>query len=305
MLADVSMNNSVRPDAMSPAWARAHGARSPRVITPKPPLPISDAELRARIQWGNRTSPHFQVFYDRTNFSVPRAAALDELLEIAYSLIFHVTHESFPGRLSVYVIDQREPALLGRSMQPHFSPEEPALYLIENGSRQAQEELIELLTHAMRLPRYLRHYTQTPGWATLEEAFGIFLTERFSMQPDSFPFFGAESDLIAHHLYHAHLATLEAVWNAPPFGLSIDGVILAGAFMLSLGDTFSDDTVVAFSKSDDAITSASFRNFFGRSLVELEQAWLQHLPIALLTMTEEEQERILQHWDRAIECRRS
>lgn len=298
---DASMNTALELDRMPRQAADGHSAR---VITPKPALPISDAELRARIQWSSKTSPHFQVFYDRANVSVPRAAALDEQLEIAYSLIFHFTHESFPGRFSVYVVDQREPALLGRSVRPHFNAEEPAIYLIESGSRQAQEELIELLAHAMRLARYARHYERTPGWATLEEAFGIFLSERLSMQPDTFPFYGAEADLIAHHLYHCHSAKLPEVWNAPPHGLSIDGIVLAGAFMLSLGDTFSDDTVVSFSKSDDAITSESFRTFFGRSIEELEQAWLQHQPIALLTVTEEEQERILQHWDRAIECRR-
>lgn len=304
-MADVSTGTTLqydRVEGMRPHYAG--DVRPARVITRKPALPISDAELRARIQWASKTSPHFQLFYDRATFSAPRAAALNELLEIAYSLIFHFTHESFAGRCSVYVIDQREPALLGRSMHPHFNAEEAAIYLIESGSRQAQEALIEMLTHAMRIARYARHYEQTPGWATLEEAFGIFLSERLSMQPDVFPFYGAESDLIAHHLYHAHSTTLHEIWNAQPHTLSIDGMILAGAFMLSLGDTFSDDTVVTFSKSDDSITNDSFRTFFGRSLKELEEAWLQHLPIAMLTVTGEEQERILQHWDRSLECRR-
>ncbi|MFI5201590.1 MAG: hypothetical protein ACHQNE_04340 [Candidatus Kapaibacterium sp.] len=282
----------------------ASPARPARVITTKPPLAISDQELRARVQWAHKTSSHFQISYDRSAFSELRAATLDETLEAAYSLIFHFTHEAFAGRLQVYAVDQRAKSLLGRSLRPHFNIEEPAIYLVENGSRQMQEELVELLTHAMRLTRYARHYEQTPGWAVLEEGFGIFLNERLAMQQDVFPFYGAESDLIAHHIYQTHGARLYDVWNAVPHALTTDQIVLAGAFLLSLGDTFSDDRVVTFSKSDYPITSETFRTFFDRSLDDLEAAWLQHLPLSLVTLTEEERERMIQHWDSAIECRR-
>jgi len=278
--------------------------RPSRVITTKPPLPISDQELRARVQWSHKVSMHFQVSYDRSAVSDFRAATLNESLEAAYSLIFHFTHEAFPGRFQVYAVDQRAKALLGRTMRPHFNPEEPAIYLVENGSRQMQEELVELVTHAMRLSRYARHYEQTPGWAALEEGFGIFLNERLAMQPDVFPFYGAESDLIAHHIYRSHSPKMSEVWNALPHALTTDQIVLAGAFLLSLGDTFSDDRVVTFSKSDYAITSETFRSFFDRSLDDLEAAWLQHLPLALVALTEEEQDKMVQHWDSAIECRR-
>jgi len=282
----------------------ASPGRPPRVITTKPPLPISDQELRARVQWAHKTSSHFQVSYDRSILSDVRAATLDETLEAAYSLIFHFTHEAFAGRFQVYAVDQRAKSLLGRSVRPHFNIEEPAIYLVENGSRQMQEELVELLTHAMRLARYERHYVQTPGWAALEEGFGIFLNDRLAMQPDVFPFYGAESDLIAHHIYQLHGATLREIWSARPQALTTDQIVLAGAFLLSLGDTFSDDRVVTFSKSDYPITTETFRTFFDRSLDDLEAAWLQHLPLALVALTGEEQDRMIQHWDGAIECRR-
>jgi hypothetical protein len=278
--------------------------RPSRVITTKPALPISDQELHARVQWAHKASSHFQISYDRSAFSELRATTLDETLEAAYSLIFHFTHEAFTGRLQVYAVDQRAKSLLGRSLRPHFNIEEPAIYLVENGSRQMQEELVELLTHAMRLTRYARHYEQTPGWAVLEEGFGIFLNERLAMQPDVFPFYGAETDLIAHHLYRSHGATLREVWSAAPHTLTTDHVVLAGAFLLSLRDTFSDDRVVTFSKSDYPITNETFHAFFDRSLDDLEAAWVQHLPLALVALTEEERERMIQHWDSAIECRR-
>ncbi len=276
----------------------------PRVITTKPPLPIHDRDLHARVQWAHKSSSHFQLSYDRAAFSELRAVTLAETLEAAYSLIFHFTHEAFAGQFQVYALDQRAKALLGRSIRPHINIEEPAIYLVENGSRPMQEELVELLTHAMRITRYARHYEQTPGWAVLEEGFGIFLNERLAMQPDVFPFYSAESDLIAHHIYRSHGAKLREVWNALPHALTTDQMVLAGAFLLSLGDTFSDDRVVTFSKSDYAISSETFRTFFDRSLDDLEAAWLQHLPLSLVAMTEEEQDRMVQHWESAIECRR-
>ena len=138
----------------------------------------------------------------------------------------------------------------------------------------------------------------------LEEGFSIFLSERLSMQPDVFPFYGAGSDVIAHHLYHAHGEKLHETWNLPPHSLTTDQLVVAGAFMLHLGDTFSDDRVVTFSKSDYAITNDTFRTFFGGTLDDLEATWLQHLPTSLLSLTEDEQAATVQRWDRAIECKR-
>jgi hypothetical protein len=279
--------------------------RPARVITTKPQVALSDQELRARVQWAHRASSHFQIAYDRTAFSEIRAAMLNESLEIAYTLIFHFTHESFTDRFQVYAVDQRATGLLGRSVWPHFNLEERAMYLVESGSRSVHSELAGLLTHAMRLSRYARHYHATPGWAVLEEGFGLFLSERLSTQPDLFPFYGAEPDIIAHHLYRKHELHLPAIWNISPYELKIQERILAGAFMLYLGDTFSDDRVVTFSKSDDAITDETFRTFFGASLSDLEAIWIHHLPLSLVTLTEEEQSAMVQHWDRSIEssCR--
>jgi hypothetical protein len=275
--------------------------RPARVITPKPQLALSDQELRARVQWAHRASGHFQLAYDRVAFNEKRAAMLNESLEIAYSLIFHFTHESFTDRFQVYAVDQRATGLLGRSVTPHFNLEERAIYLVESGARTVHSELAGLLTHAMRLTRYARHYHATPGWAALEEGFSIFLSERLSIQPDIFPFYGAEPDLIAHHIYRKHDLTLPVVWDASAGALKTQERILAGAFMLYLGDTFSDDRVVTFSKSDDAITSETFRTFFRGSLADLEAAWLQHLPLALVALTGDEQDTMVQHWDRAME----
>jgi len=288
---------------LSAALGSAHSERPSRVITTKPQLPISDQELRARIQWGHQLSSHFELLYDRISFSEKRAFNLLESLEIAYSLIFHFTHESFPDRLQVYAIDQRQPALLGRTVRPHFNLEERAIYLVESSSQNVQAELVELLTHGMRIARYSRHYGRTPGWALLEDGFAIFLSERLSTQPEVFPFYGAEADVIASHLYRSNKETLVSIWNMAHHS-NAHHIILAGAFILYLGDTFSDDRVSTFSKSDYAITNDTFRTFFGGTLGDLEAAWQQHLPLSLLSLTEEEQDVMVQHWDRAIDCRR-
>ncbi len=275
--------------------------RPARVITTKPQVALSDLELRARVQWAHRVSPHFQIAYDRTAFSETRAALLNESLEIAHTLIFHFTHESFTDRFQVYAVDQRSKGLLGRSVWPHFNREERAMYLVESGSRNIHSELAGLLAHAMRLSRYTRHYDATPGWAALEEGFSIFLSERLSTQPDLFPFYSAEPDLIAHHIYKKHDVKLPTIWNTDGGMFKIEQRILVGAFILYLGDTFGDDQVVTFSKSDDAITDETFRTFFGKSLPDLEATWLQHLPLSLVALTEEEQHAMVQHWDRAME----
>ncbi len=287
---------------LASAPSSPHGETRPtRVITPKPQLALNDQELRARVQWAHRASPHFQLAYDRAAFDESRAAMLNESLEIAHTLIFHFTHESFVDRFQVYVVDQRATGLLGRSVSPHFNLEERAIYLVESGVRTVHSELAGLLTHAMRVARYARHYHSTPGWAALEEGFSLFLSERLSTQPDLFPFYGAEPDVVAHHLYRKHEMHLARIWNAEAGTMQVRERVLVGAFMLYLGDTFSDDRVVTFSKSDDAITDETFRTFFDASLIDLQTAWLQHLPLTLVSLTEDEQSTMLQHWDRAIE----
>jgi hypothetical protein len=278
--------------------------RPPRVITTKPQVPISDQELRARIQWSHKTSPHFNLSYDRIAFSEPRAAKLVEELEIAYSLIFHFTHESFVDRFPVYAVDQRATALLGRSARSHLNLEEQAIYLVETSSERIHAEVVEQLTHAMRIVRYTKHYDHTYGWAALEEAFSIFLSHRLSMMPEVFPFFGAEADVIAYHLYRKQGQHLLDIWSASARTHSIDQLVLAGAFVLYLGDTFSDDRVVTFSLCDDPITSDSFKTFFGAPLETLETRWMEHLPVSLLALTHEEQDAMIQRWESAIESKR-
>jgi len=278
--------------------------RPPRVITTKPQVPISDQELRARIQWSHKTSPHFQLSYDRIAFPEPRAGKLIEELEIAYSLIFHFTHESFVDRFPVYAIDQRATTLLGRSARSHLNIEEHAIYLVETSSERIHAEIVEQLTHAMRIARYRKHYDHTSGWAALEEAYSIFLSERLSMMPEVFPFFGAGADVIAFHLYRKQGQHLVDIWSAEARTHSIDQLVLAGAFVLYLGDTFSDDRVVTFSLCDDPITSDTFKTFFGSSLESLESTWVEHLPESLLSLTHEEQEAMVQRWESAIESKR-
>lgn len=296
-----SESGSVSLDPVAGGTLASPVASHGRVIKPRPQLPLDDHELRARIQWVHRSSNHFHLSYDRTSFNEHRAAMLNESLEIAYSLIFHFTHESFTDRFQVYAIDERSSGVLGRAVWPHFNLEERAIYLVESSSRPLQSELAGLLAHAMRIHRYSKHYWGTPGWAALEEGFSIFLSERLSIQPDIFPFFDAEPDLVAHHL-HSRIGThLTEIWNESPQNLILEHRILTGAFILYLGDTFGDDQVVTFSKSDDPITSDTFRSFFGSSLSDLEAGWFQYFPVALLALTESEREAMLQHWSRSVE----
>ena len=303
---------SPNPDAAKTSANVERPSGPPRVITTKPQLAISDQELRARVQWSHKTSPHFALSYDRVAYAEPQVHTLMDTLEEAYSLIFHFTHESFTGRFQVYAVDQRATALLGRAVRPHFNLEERAIYLAQTSSHHAHAELVQYLTHAMRIARYTRHYGHTPGWAVLEDGFSVFLNDRLSILPYVFPFYGADVDLIAHHLQNKHHECLAAIWNPDAVrrggvdradSLPVHQLILAGAFFLYLGDTFSDDQVVTFSKSDYAITNETFRDFFHATLEELEQAWLRHLPASLITLTHEEQEEMILRWDRAIECK--
>jgi hypothetical protein len=156
----------------------------------------------------------------------------------------------------------------------------------------------------MRHARYQRHYGMTQGWSLLEEGFSIFLTERLALGGESFPLHGALPDVVAHHLIFDQKHSLVDLWSKPRSEFSANDLSLLGAFFLYLGDTFSDDRVVSFSKSEDAITAETFSRAFGESLDELEYAWTQRLPVSLLALTLEEQEAMLQHWERAIEGHR-
>jgi hypothetical protein len=275
-----------------------------RVITTKPQLPISDHELRARIQWSHKASSHFVLSYDRIVFAEPQAHTLLDALEESYSLIFHFTHESFADRFQVYALDQRATSLLGRAVHPHFNLEERAIYLTQTSTHNAYAELVPYLTHAMRIARYVKHYGHTPGWALLEDGFSIFLSERLSILPNVFPFYGADVDLVAYSIqskHHANLSTALTSWSDP---LPVHLLVLSGAFFLYLGDTYSDDRIVTFSKSENPITNETFRDFFGATLEELERAWMKHLPGSLIALTHEEQEEMALRWERAIEYKK-
>jgi hypothetical protein len=282
---------------------RSSSERVPRVITTRPQLAISDQELRARVQWLHKTSSHFQLAYDRVAFADAQARTLLETLEEAYSLVFHFTHESFTDRFQVFAVDQRATSLLGRAVRSHFNFQERAIYLAQTSSQNIYSELIEHVTHAMRIARYAKHYGHTPGWAALEEAFSVFLNERLSISPDVFPFYSADADLIANHVYATHPESLANLWGTPSFqALNFYQMVLTGAFFLHLGDIYSDDRIATLSKSDYAITSETFRAFFGVTLEALEEAWRRHLPVAQIALTQEEQDAMLTKWQRSIEC---
>jgi hypothetical protein len=277
--------------------------RAQRVITTRPQVPISDQELRARVQWGHETSPHFSLTFDRIAFTAHQADTLLSQLEATYSQIFHLTHESFPDRCAVYAIDQRATGLLGCAVHPHYNSHEQAIYLVETSHHRAECDLVRTVAHAMRHARFAKHYYSTPGWAALEEGFSIFLTERLGISASPFPLYGTQHDLVASHLTtKGH--TVAGLWNEPVTSFTSNQLALLGAFFLYLGDTFSDDRVVAFSKSEDAITAETFRAIFGESLDELEYAWTQRLPLSLVALMQSEQDVLLQKWEQAIEGHR-
>lgn len=279
-------------------------ARAPRVITTRPHVAISDQELRARVQWDHRTSPHFALTFDRVAFEERQSQSLLGTLEAAYNQIFHFTHESFADRFHVYAIDHHAASLLGCSVQPHFNLEEQAIYLVETSRHRAESDVVRQVTHAMRTARVARHYQQTPGWAALEEGFGIFLSERLAITEEAFPLYGAQPEVIAHHLTQFQGMALGDHWRSPATNLQADQLALLGAFFLYLGDTFSDDRVVAFSKSEDAITPETFQACFGESLDELEYAWIQRLPVSLMALTQSEKDAMVLKWEQAIEGHR-
>ncbi len=267
-------------------------------INPRPLIKITDTELKARVQWIHYTTPHFEISYDKICLHSVEIETLSHVLESAYQSIFSLTKEGMTERFPIFITDLRSPSLMGRKMSTHFSAGERAIYLVRNTHESLDTELIAMLTHAMRFPRYIKHYGITRGWAILEDAFATFLSERIQGNTKhSYPFYGVESDVVAHYLKeHAVLPKLFYAWHSLRFASELERRVLAGAFLLYLGDTESDDRVVEFSKYDDEVTSDTFKVFFGKNLEVLEEGWAEHLPKALLGYTEIEYREMMEHW---------
>ncbi|MEI8133454.1 MAG: hypothetical protein WCH46_00080 [bacterium] len=274
-------------------------------ITSRPLVKISDSELRARVQWIRHETQHFDISYDKICLHAVEIEAFSGLLESAYQSIFALTHEGFSERFPIYISDLRSPSLLGRKTSTHFSAGEGALYLIRNSHESLDTEIVAMLTHAMRYPRYIKHYGITRGWALLEDAFATFLSERIQHKHRHiYPFYGVDADIVGQYLKdQAVLPNLAYSWHSLRFATEIERRVLAGAFLLYLGDTASDDRVVEFSKYDDEISSETFKIFFGKDLETLEQQWAEHLPKALLSYTEVEHRELMDHWKQMMSRR--
>ncbi|MDP4221211.1 MAG: hypothetical protein Q8896_12320 [Bacteroidota bacterium] len=268
-------------------------------------IKITDAELRARVQWIHHTTPHFEISYDKICLHTVEIEMLAQVLESAYGSIFSLTHEGITERFPIYLTDLRSPSLMGRRTSTHFSGGERAIYLVRNSHESLDTELIAMLTHAMRFPRYIKHYGITRGWALMEDAFATFLSGRLHGNPKhAYPFYGVEPDIIAHYLKeHAVLPKLFYSWHSLRFASELERRVLAGAFLLYLGDTASDDRVVEFSKYDNEITADTFRVFFSKNLEELEDHWSEHLPKSLLSNTETEYREMMEYWKKMMSWR--
>ncbi len=267
-------------------------------LTPKPLVLVSDAELRARVQWANVTTPHFSISYDRICYHEKEAVTLAHEFEEAYRAIYSMIREGHPDRLPVYLCDLRSPSLLGRKTTSHFNAGERTIYLVRSSFEPAESELLAMVSHGMRFNRYLKHYGITPGWAMLEDAFATFVSERLTPGKGGFPFYGADPDVIAHHiLSRSFLPNLSYAWHSVWFSSELERRTMAGAFLLYLGDTSSDDRVVAFSRSDDDVTSSSFATIFGSPIEQLEEEWKEHIPNTLCLYTDAERLEMIRKWD--------
>jgi hypothetical protein len=304
-LGSSGMQNTPPPIPLGSFTPAAPMARTaPRVIQVRPQKPITDSELRGKIAWQERRTPHFILQTDPDSFANAQAESIADELELAYSLIFSFTHESFSDRWNVFAADARSAALHGHALRSHVDVPERSLCLLHGTTQHLYADLIVHLTHAMRSNRYERHYAATAGWSSMEDAFALFLNERIALQPDVFPFYGADPDLVAHHIYYYYSsASIARTWELPADKRGLLDNLLFGAFFLYLGDTFSDDRIIQFSKVDGPVGTAQFADFFGASLDELEHAWIAHLPVSRISVTSEEQEQMLLRWERAIESR--
>ncbi|MFI5264598.1 MAG: hypothetical protein ACHQM6_08795, partial [Candidatus Kapaibacterium sp.] len=244
---------SLEDERNNPFINPTQATRAP--ISPRPLVKITDSELRARVQWIHYTTPHFEISYDKICLHSVEIEALSHVLESAYQSIFSLTHEGLTDRFPIFITDLRSPSLMGRKTSTHFSAGERAIYLVRNSHESLDTELVAMLTHAMRFPRYIKHYGITRGWALLEDSFATFLSERLQNKTKhTYPFYGVDSDIIAHYLKeHAVLPKLSYSWHSLRFATELERRVLAGALLLYLGDVASDDRVVEFSKYDDEI----------------------------------------------------
>lgn len=294
-----SFPTDLQPVSLYPPVATASTGTIP--LKERPLVSINDTELRARVQWSNLASEHFTVYFDRICYHEMEAASLANILEDTYRAVTALTHEGFRDRVPVYLCDLRSPSLLGRSTKTHFNIADRSIYIVRSVSDAAEAELIAMVVHSTRFGMYLRHYGITPGWAMLEDAFATFITERLAHNRISHPFFGAEPDVIAAYLKsQTFLPMLSYAWQSPMFSSELERKVVAGAFLLFLGNTTSDDTVVAFSKCDDDVTSHTFETYFGKSLESLETAWTAHLPKSLLSYTDAEKQEMIARWNNVM-----
>ncbi|HET9136233.1 MAG TPA: hypothetical protein VFO76_06315 [Candidatus Kapabacteria bacterium] len=293
-------------DSFSATAGLASNSTANFSFTQKPLVDVSDSELRARVHWANISTPRFFVHYDRVCYHEREAGTIAHTLEDICRTIFSMTHEGFYGQLQVYLCDLRSPALLGRKTKTHFNLAEHSVYLVRSSFEAAEAELVAMISHAMRFGRYLKHYGITPGWAMLEDAFATFVTERVMPGRSSYPFYGADPDVIAQHLKgRGLLPSLSYAWHSVRFSSEIERRVLAGAFLLYLGDTASDDSVIHFSRWDDDITSNTFEVCFGASLDQLEEDWTAHLPKTLCLYTDAERQEMILRWNAVMRRRHS
>src|SRR5579872_3549881 len=152
-------NHSLTVTPISPATTHS--------INPRPLIKITDTELKARVQWIHYTTPHFEISYDKICLHSVEIETLSNVLENAYQSIFSFTKEGMNERFPIYITDLRSPSLMGRKTSTHFSAGERAIYLVRNSHESLDTELIAMLIHAMRFPRYIKHYGITRGWALL------------------------------------------------------------------------------------------------------------------------------------------
>jgi len=273
-----------------------------RALHEKPLMPISDSDLRGRISWSHQQSQHFVLSYDASSFGQREADIILMQLETIYHDIFNLIHESFSDKLNVYAIDLHTPMLLGRTTRTHFNVSERNLYLVRTHHDTIESELITALTHAMRNRRYLEHYGITRGWAMLEDAFSVFLSERLRNDKKTFPFYGADPEIIAHHLKeHLPIRLLSQIWTSRQFANAIERFAIAGAFMIYLGDVLGDDKIASFSRHENEITHNSFHLYFNDSLEHLEERWVEQLPKALHAYTEDERLEMIHGWMRSVQ----
>jgi hypothetical protein len=272
-----------------------------------PPMHTSsalvDRELRAALAWNHASTPHFNLNYEDARFEKREIESVMKLLEQSYSSIFSQTHEAFNDRLEMYLVDARSQMLLGKKLSTHLNVEEKTLYLTRFPYQPLHAQLIAHLTHAMRMNRFAKNYQDYQAWALMEDAFAVFLNHRLAVQPETFPFFGIEPDIIVHELMKsARVRSLHDCWEAPAKCNVLERQVLNGAFFLYLGDTYSDDRVVELSKCDNEITTETFKDFFGKTLDELEAEWVSHLPTSMLAITRDELDLAIHRWEKKIDA---